>query len=1155
MINHHVVESAAHAENYFKESLADGRAEYYKEENAPERWGGRGAELAGLKPGDAVASEDFRNLFNGQVVNPGTGEIQKLENNKGEHRPGIDLPVAAPKSVSIVALVGGDERVMEAHRAAADRAIAYVESVAGTRVREGGHVSEKATGNLVYAAFDHQTSRALDPHLHTHYVVANATFDKDAGKWRSLNYDSVVRELKTADAIYKNELARELKSLGYEVEWSKHGPEIKGVSREQVETFSKRLKQIDEVLESKDLSRENSTGSQRNVAALTDRSAKVHESREVLAERWQTEAKAVGLDVERLVSEATSRAQSGKVVSFNEVAEARTALAHAVAHLGERESAFTRRDLLEAANSFALGKTTASHIERAMVLAEKDGALIEKADTVKGRKGEDVHLITTKEAVELEKDAVRMVKSGKGAADLIANFQTVQAELEAFEGKAGFALNAGQRDAAVKILTSYDRAFAVQGFAGTGKTTMLQAVKEIAEASGYEVVGMSPYAAQAAVLQADSGIKAGTVASFLNERSKTTAGDGQGNAAADRLDPKTLSQARTDLANGTTKQLKAELSQADRALARLNAPRKEVHGQDIDAFGVVPKGRYLFTKEGTFMAETGAGAFLNQAAFALKDKFRENRIAAEKANSVFKALGNRFMERAAASMVQWRKVDPITAGLARAVGFQAQRKERMAIEKKIEQLETRIYGPKLTDREREQIASAKAAGLLNWSSPSSLNRGPAEGHAPEVAEHSNKASDDKARKRELWVVDEASLLTQNELNSLMKLAEKHGAKILFTGDVKQHQAVGAGKPLDVLHQAGIASATLTEVRRQRETNIKGRAAYSALVPGIRFHDEKGLKAVRDKGSAAEALAHLDVRENRDNQALIGELAKEYARDGGNNSIIVTALNKDRHDINDAVRSELKASGDLQKEGSRVVSLEKPGLTETESKFAHSYAVGQVVEAGRDYKSLGVAKGERLSVVSIDAGRNVVKLQGADGREVIWNPEREKKMSSFNTREIELAIGDRIRFTKNNKPEGRLNGLTGEVVDRDGSLVTIRSGKRTHIIDTAEMQHLGYAYATTSYGAQGRTEERALYHINAEKGQGVGERSFYIAITRAKDDTQVFTTSKERASELVERAQDKTSAVDRKALERLVNEEHSIPAEAQQPEQQSVGRSR
>lgn len=1168
MINHHVIKSAAHAENYFKESLADGRAEYYKEEEAPERWGGKGAELTGLKIGDSVDSGDFRRVFNGRLENPETGESQQLGNNQGVHRPGIDLPIAAPKSVSIVALVGGDERVTDAHRAAADRAMAYLESKAGTRVREGGKIAEKATGNLIYAAFDHETSRALDPHLHTHYVVANATFDTESGKWRSLNFDSLVREAKAADAIYKNELARELTALGYQVEWTKNGPEIKGISREQIEVFSKRTAQVDKVLEEKNLTRETASGSERNVAALTDRNSKVHAPQEELHPRWQEEAKAVGLDVKTLVEAATHRQSTNQVPQLDDVREAKKALANAIAHLGEREAAFTRRDLMEAANRFAIGRTTASHIELAVVQAEKDGVLIRKHDTIEGKSGEKLELLTTKSAVKLERDAVQMIREGKGASEMVASFKSVQAAIDEFEKQKGFALNEGQRNAAVKLLTSYDRSFAVQGYAGTGKTTMLEAVRDVAEASGWKVVGMSPYAAQAAVLEAESGIKSVTVASFLKNqqtRAPATGQEGQGAnkplAESPQIDHAAITKARVATAR---KEMRSELNRLDWRNDHLAKPKKDVWARDIDAWGVVPKGRYLFTKDGTFMAETGAGAFLNQAAFALRDKFRDQRLAAEKSNSPFKALGNHFMEKAASSLVQWRKVDPLTAGLARGVAAMAERREMASNSKRINELAAKLYdkGADVSKTEQAQISKAKSAGLLDWS-PSVMNHGPAPGtRNPPVIPPA--ANDQSASKKEIWVVDEASLLTQKELNSLLKLAKAEGVKVVFTGDLAQHQSVGAGAAKDVLHQAGVASATLTEVRRQEKSNEKGRQAYAALKPNIRFHDETGLKLVKDKGSASEALDLLvkggkgpnTLVEKSNNDELIGEIAQHYVKDGPQDTVVVTATNRDRHSINEAIRSELKAHGHLADGGVKITSLERLGITQAEGRFAHSYDAEEiykkigmekgkiVIEAGRNYKSMGVKKGEQLTVVGLDAHKNTVILQKSDGTQVVWNPQREKKMNAFKSHEIELSVGDHVRFTKNDKDLGVVNGLRGTVLRIEGGKVTIDTARGERVIEAkALMHHLGHAYATTSYGAQGKTTEKAIYHINTISKHGVGQRSFYIAITRAKKITKVFTTSIQSARKLVETAQDKTTALDKKEFERQLNEEASVAPEA------------
>ncbi len=156
-----------------------------------------------------------------------------------------DFAIAPPKSVSVVALYQ-DDRILELHNRAVQAAMLELEKYAETRVRKGGQRSERLTGNLVAAMFRHDTSRELDPHLHTHCVVFNATFDPTETRWKALEVQSMYRAQNFATNYYRHELCKGLRALGYEIENSARGFEIKGVPQSVIARFSKRNQQINE---------------------------------------------------------------------------------------------------------------------------------------------------------------------------------------------------------------------------------------------------------------------------------------------------------------------------------------------------------------------------------------------------------------------------------------------------------------------------------------------------------------------------------------------------------------------------------------------------------------------------------------------------------------------------------------------------------------------------------------------------------------------------------------------------------------------------------------------------------------------------------------------------------------------------------------------
>ena len=171
------------AETYFDEHLSHN--DYYSQgQKECGHWIGVGAEMLGLKPGEVVTRETFLKLCDNR--NPETNEQLTPQNFKGR-RIFFDFTCSPPKSVSILAVTMDDRRIVEAHKEASTIAIRELEQFAAARIRKGGiEDRDRITGNVVGAAFVHTTSRALDPQLHTHFVLFNGTWDEKERRWKAL---------------------------------------------------------------------------------------------------------------------------------------------------------------------------------------------------------------------------------------------------------------------------------------------------------------------------------------------------------------------------------------------------------------------------------------------------------------------------------------------------------------------------------------------------------------------------------------------------------------------------------------------------------------------------------------------------------------------------------------------------------------------------------------------------------------------------------------------------------------------------------------------------------------------------------------------------------------------------------------------------------
>jgi len=222
------------AESYFDEHLSHN--DYYTQGvSQAGHWIGTGAEKLGLQQGEVVTREAFLHLCDNQ--HPDTGK-QLTPQQFRERRIYFDFVCSPPKSVSILAVTMGDKRIIEAHKEASTLALRELEQFAATRIRKGGvQEMDRATGNLVGAAFVHTTSRALDPQLHTHFVLFNATWDGKENRWKALQTGDMFGALNYGTAVYRNELAKRLHRLGYQTRQTGTAFEIEGVDQKFIERF------------------------------------------------------------------------------------------------------------------------------------------------------------------------------------------------------------------------------------------------------------------------------------------------------------------------------------------------------------------------------------------------------------------------------------------------------------------------------------------------------------------------------------------------------------------------------------------------------------------------------------------------------------------------------------------------------------------------------------------------------------------------------------------------------------------------------------------------------------------------------------------------------------------------------------------------------
>ncbi len=428
--------------------------------------------------------------------------------------------------------------MVEAHDRAVKRSLAWIEgNAAETRLKdpETGRMVRAGDQKTVAATFRHDASRNLDPQLHTHAVLANMVQGGD-GKWRTMANEALYRRQKLIGMIYRSELARELGKLGYGIEKS-HADgrfEIAGVPRKVIEAFSTRRAEIEAAVAERGMSgtAENQRLAER--AALMTRAHKREVDKATLKASWEKQAAGLGFDARALAAGAMAR-EAGRD-SGRENAPARDvdpASAHAVgspasipetdparrepatkepaveaaewamAHLAEREAVFSRADLLAAALAWRPGAVSVEAAEKAVGALEGEGRL-HCAPALMGGDG-----MTTDKALAGERETIALMRGGQDRSPVVMRSWMASARLH--KGP----LTEGQRQAVKLILSAKDRVVGVQGYAGTGKTTMLRRANALAGKSGYRMMGLAPSASAVKTLGTEAGIESETLQLFL----------------------------------------------------------------------------------------------------------------------------------------------------------------------------------------------------------------------------------------------------------------------------------------------------------------------------------------------------------------------------------------------------------------------------------------------------------------------------------------------------------------------------------------------------------------------------------------------------------------------------------------------------------------
>jgi conjugative relaxase-like TrwC/TraI family protein len=466
------------ATTYFDEHLSHN--DYYTQaETQAGHWIGIGAEQLGLQPGSVVTREEFLRLCDNQ--HPETGK-QLTQVTAKDRRVFFDFQCAPPKSVSILAVTMGDKRIIEAHREASTFALRELEQFAATRSRKGGiEDKDRLTGNLVGAAFTHTSSRALDPQLHTHFVLFNSTWDQTEQRWKALQTSGMFEAIHYGTGVYRNELAKRLQGMGYQLRRTGGSTgsvfEIEGVSPEFIERFSKRSKERDAAVarQEKRLGRKLTRNEVAHVVHQT-RPKKLKGASDEQVRKQQLGE--LGFFEKRTLRKVVEAA-NGQAKDFAQRVTTGDAIEHGLQHVFERHSVTPQHRILEAALVKGCGQLALDPLKEKL---REHPALVRVGDEY-----------STRDILSKELFLIRTVNAGVEAVAPVARRYEPPSHL-------GY----DQRKALAHVLASPDRVTGFRGLAGSGKTTTLTELASAAQVAGMQCLFCAPTASAADTLRKDN---------------------------------------------------------------------------------------------------------------------------------------------------------------------------------------------------------------------------------------------------------------------------------------------------------------------------------------------------------------------------------------------------------------------------------------------------------------------------------------------------------------------------------------------------------------------------------------------------------------------------------------------------------------------------
>ncbi|HBP8476752.1 TPA: conjugative transfer relaxase/helicase TraI [Escherichia coli] len=1064
------VRSAGSAGNYYTD-----KDNYYVLGSMGERWAGRGAEQLGLQ--GSVDKDVFTRLLEGRL--PDGADLSRMQDGSNRHRPGYDLTFSAPKSVSMMAMLGGDKRLIDAHNQAVDFAVRQVEALASTRVMTDGQSETVLTGNLVMALFNHDTSRDQEPQLHTHAVVANVT--QHNGEWKTLSSDKVGKtgfiENVYANQIafgrlYREKLKEQVEALGYETEVvGKHGMwEMPGVP---VEAFSGRSQAIREAVG------EDASLKSRDVAALDTRKSKQHVDPEVRMTEWMQTLKETGFDIRAYRDAADQRAetrtQAPGAVS-QEGPDVQQAVTQAIAGLSERKVQFTYTDVL--ARTVGILPPENGVIERAR--AGIDEAISREQliplDREKGLFTSGIHVLNELSVRALSRDIMKQnrvtvhpeksVPRTAGYSDAVSVLAQDRPSLAIVSGQGGAA---GQRERVAElVMMAREQGREVQIIAADRRSQMN--LKQDERLSGELITGRRQLLEGMAFTPGSTVIVDQGEKLSLKETLTLLDGAARHNVQVLITD----SGQRT----GTGSALMAMKD------AGVNTYRWQGGEQRPATIISEPDRNVRYARlAGDFAASVKAG----EESVAQVSGVREQAILTQAIRSELKTqgvLGHQEVTMTALSPV-WLD--------SRSRYLRDMYRPGMVMEQ---------WNPETRSHDRYVIDRVTAQS------------------------HSLTLRDAQG---ETQVVRISSLDSSWSLFRPEKMPVADGERLRVTGKISGLRVSGG----DRLQVASVSEDAMTVVvpgRAEPASLPVSDSPFTALklengwveTPGHSVSDSAKVFASVTQMAMLKGEAFPDVP-----MTLYEAIVRDYTGrtpEAREQTLIVTHLNEDRRVLNSMIHDAREKAGELGKEQVMVPVLNTANIRDGELRRLSTW------ENNPDALALVDSVYHRIAGISKDDG--LITLEDAEGNTRLISPREAvaEGVTLYTPDTIRVGTGDRMRFTKSDRERGYVANSVWTVTAVSGDSVTLSDGQQTRVIrpgqERAE-QHIDLAYAITAHGAQGASETFAIALEGTEGGrkQMAGFESAYVALSRMKQHVQVYTDNRQGWTDAINNAVQKGTAHD------------------------------